>query len=434
VDGFTKLADFTGVPAKAIYEFNLALIGVVFEIDRTATYFAAEAVAAGAKFAESAGKIVGILGAGVDGFTKLADFTGVPAKAIAAFGVALQATVIEISRVAQTFSAEAVAAAGVFAGGAGKAVAIIGGGVDGFVKLATFTGVPAKAIAAFGVALQATVIEISRVAQTFSAEAVAAAGVFAGGAGKAVGVIGAGVEGFIKLAEFKGIPAKAIGLFAAGLQATLLQIVALSGLWSQEALDAAARFATAVKSVVDTLKAALDAFKQLGDFSGVSKGALTAFTSGMGSLLGEMQRQTLPAAMFIGANIAIGIANGITSQAGAIQNAVYAAINQALAAARAALGIASPSKVFEQQIGVQMSAGMAKGVLGGMGDVQAAVGAVSGGALGAARSGGATTNNNQRSIVFQPGAIVVGGGGGSPQATADAVVSEINRRLGMQGT
>jgi len=41
---------------------------------------------------------------------------------------------------------------------------------------------------------------------------------------------------------------------------------------------------------------------------------------------------------------------------------------------------------------------------------------------------------DHRAIVFQPGAIVVGGGGGSPQATADAVVSEINRRLGMQGT
>ena len=47
-------------------------------------------------------------------------------------------------------------------------------------------------------------------------------------------------------------------------------------------------------------------------------------------------------------------------------------------------------------------------------------------------SGGGTTNNNQRNITVN---VTVGKDAGSnPYATADAVVTEINRRLGMQGT
>ena len=109
---------------------------------------------------------------------------------------------------------------------------------------------------------------------------------------------------------------------------------------------------------------------------------------------------------------------------------LFTAINQALAAARAALGIASPSKVFEQQIGVQMSAGMAKGVLGGMGDVQAAVGAVSGGALGGVRGGGAatTTNNSTGPITIQVNAAP----GQDVNAIARAVEERLNYAVGLR--
>ena len=53
--------------------------------------------------------------------------------------------------------------------------------------------------------------------------------------------------------------------------------------------------------------------------------------------------------------------------------------------------------------------------------------------LGRAPRGG-TTNNNQRSVVIEAGAIVINGAGGNPRATADAVATELQRRLGMQGT
>ena len=67
--------------------------------------------------------------------------------------------------------------------------------------------------------------------------------------------------------------------------------------------------------------------------------------------------QATPAAQNIGQNIAIGIANGLILGAPFIQQAAVAAVNAAIQATKAALGIASPSRVFEQQIGMQMSRG-----------------------------------------------------------------------------
>lgn len=63
----------------------------------------------------------------------------------------------------------------------------------------------------------------------------------------------------------------------------------------------------------------------------------------------------------VGRNIVQGIANGITSSLSWIVQAARNAAQAALDAAKGFLGIQSPSKVFEMQVGWQMAAGTAKG-------------------------------------------------------------------------
>jgi hypothetical protein len=134
----------------------------------------------------------------------------------------------------------------------------------------------------------------------------------------------------------------------------------------------------------------------------------------------------------------IGLINGIVSQRGALVTAMVNTVMAAVIAARQTLGIASPSKVFEQ-IGQYAGAGLQ----GGMAAMQPAIAATSAGlgisAVNATTSAlrpssGGTTNNNQRSVVIEAGAIVINGAGGNPRATADAVATELQRRIGMQGT
>ena len=74
----------------------------------------------------------------------------------------------------------------------------------------------------------------------------------------------------------------------------------------------------------------------------------------------------------IGINIIAGIRNGITSTAGSITSAVTTAANNALAAAKSALGIASPSKEF-YLVGLEIDEGMADGIEEGASAVEEAI-------------------------------------------------------------
>ena len=103
-------------------------------------------------------------------------------------------------------------------------------------------------------------------------------------------------------------------------------------------------------------------------------------------------------ALKIGTAIADGIAKGIRSAANSVINALGGIIDQAIEAAKKKLGIASPSKLFADQIGYQMSAGMAAGIVRGIPDVTGAIGVTTGAAVGAVNQ---TTQNYYLSASYQ---------------------------------
>ena len=85
----------------------------------------------------------------------------------------------------------------------------------------------------------------------------------------------------------------------------------------------------------------------------------------------------------LGADIANGIAQGIQSAAGAIKDAFARTIGDAIEFAKRILGIASPSKLFADAIGVPIGQGIAAGIVRSSGDVASAMGATVGSAVGA---------------------------------------------------
>ena len=436
VDALSKLTTFVGIPQIAVTRFGQALQQSLVVLVAIARTWAQQAVTQAATFAEGAGKIIGIIGGGVEGFLKLRDFQGVPQTAIDAFGQALNAALGVIEYVSANWIAQFVERAATFAEGAGKAISIIGGAVDGFVKLATFQGVPQGAIDAFGQALNAALVVIEYISATWIQAFVDRAATFAEGAGKAVGIIGSAVDGFLKLVTFQGVPEAAFAAFGQALTRALTVIDAMSADWASIGLDRAVAWAGAVDAIVKTITAAVDAIGKLGQLQNGAAGLLDTFSVTLNGILTEMQRQILPATTISGENMVIGLINGILSQRSALVTAMVNTVMAAVIAARQTLGIASPSKVFEQ-IGQYAGAGLQ----GGMAAMQPAVAATSAGlgisAVNATTSalrpsGGGTTNNNQRNITVN---VTVGKDAGSnPYATADAVVTEINRRLGMQGT
>jgi hypothetical protein len=110
-------------------------------------------------------------------------------------------------------------------------------------------------------------------------------------------------------------------------------------------------------------------------------------------------------------------------------NALIYAVQQALTAAEAYLGIHSPSTLFETRIGENITGGMATGVMGAAPQLQAAVAGVSGlstAPLSGFRSGNATTSTTTQSVTIAPGAIVIQQQPGqSSRQLAEEVMNEI---------
>jgi hypothetical protein len=136
-----------------------------------------------------------------------------------------------------------------------------------------------------------------------------------------------------------------------------------------------------------TLALIATAARGIGSALGFAAGAVVTFTAGMGLVVGTITALwgtigglvaagiTSVRAMFtsVGTNIVDGIIAGITGGVGRLGAAVSGLGTSAVQSARAALGIASPSRVFADVIGRQIPAGIELGIARGSGPLDATV-------------------------------------------------------------
>ena len=119
---------------------------------------------------------------------------------------------------------------------------------------------------------------------------------------------------------------------------------------------------------------AVSAFKSAGGWSAVGKTVMNLLISGINALVSLPSTLLKKAASLamkaftgvawgnVGKEVINGIARGITAGVGTIINAAKSAAKKALDAAKSALGIKSPSTVFRDQVGKNISLGMALGI------------------------------------------------------------------------
>lgn len=268
VDALNKLGTLAAPTQGAFLNFSTQVSFLVFRMGQAGAAMSVDIVAAAAQFSEGAGKVLGLLGTGVEGLMKLSDLTAPVPGVFLRFSEMVGDLVLRMGQVASQFSADAVKSASVFAEGAGKVISIIGGGVDAFTKLDTFRGVGPNAILYFFGGLANVVTQIAMLAGQFQKEAVAAAAIFAEGVGKIIAILSGGVEAFTKLDSFVGVGPNAILYFAGGLANVLTAITQLSTQWAQEAIASAAAFAEGAGKVIGIIGGGVDAFIKLNEFTG----------------------------------------------------------------------------------------------------------------------------------------------------------------------
>jgi len=110
-------------------------------------------------------------------------------------------------------------------------------------------------------------------------------------------------------------------------------------------------------------------------------GIKTAVQKGIDAVKAAFQ-DFINSASQIGADIVAGIASGISGGAGRIADAAKNAATNAYNAAKALLGISSPSKLFADSIGLPISQGIAAGIAKGAPEINGALNTTLGGAAG----------------------------------------------------
>jgi len=131
----------------------------------------------------------------------------------------------------------------------------------------------------------------------------------------------------------------------------------------------------AYEEATDTKEVKTDSSKKTGDkmakdtASGLNKGK-GKVKSAAQSAVASANKVNTSGSSAVGAGIARGIASGINSNTSFVQMAARSAVNKAVAAAKAQAGVHSPSTVFRDEVGIQLTKGMAIGILNGSKEAQ----------------------------------------------------------------
>jgi TP901 family phage tail tape measure protein len=288
VDALNALADFVRPTEQAIGDFKFAVEFLVRSLGDTAATMDIDFVAGAATFSEGAGKALTILKTGVDGLTALIDFERPTDAAIGAFKFATEFLVRSVGDSAAVMDVDFVAAAGKWSEAAGKALALLGNGVKGLSDLADFQRPTDTAIGAFKFATEFLLQSLGDSATVMDQKFVAAAAAWSDGAGKALAIIGNGVDGLTKLADFVAPSDRAIDAFAAAVAYLVRRFGEVALQMGTEGVAQAGAFGVAAGSALGAAKTGIDAFVAMGKLSVPSREAIDQLLAGIQYTVGRM--------------------------------------------------------------------------------------------------------------------------------------------------
>lgn len=267
VDALAKLSDFERPTDQAVKSFRDVAQFVVNVLAQVAADSERTAVAAAGDYAESAAKVLALVGAGAEGLMQLGDFARPTDQAVRDFVAATVAVVAAIARVAAEMEPEGVANAGTFADAAGKILGLVGSGAKSLNELATgeFKYPDAGQLGRLAAATREAVLAIAAASADINGKTLGNAADYAEGAGKVVALVGNGVKGFADLATFVAPSAGQIAAFKSAVSATVIAIAQAAKEIDADAVKAAGQYADGAGKAVSLLGGAVSAFKSIGD-------------------------------------------------------------------------------------------------------------------------------------------------------------------------
>ena len=242
IDGLVALESFARPAAGSVQQFTNTMYWLVSRFVLAGQGMRGPGLTSAMAFADGAGKILALIQPAVDGFAALESFARPAAGSVQQFTNTIYWLVSRFVEAGQGIRGPALAAAVAFADGAGKVVALIKPAVEGFAVLPTLVAPSWDSTKAFADALLKLIGQLWFTVHTLDAEAVAAAAKFAESAGKVVGILKNGVDGLNALGDLHQASDAAIQSFVAMVNRLMVDLGAAAGQFSADAIAAAGKF------------------------------------------------------------------------------------------------------------------------------------------------------------------------------------------------
>jgi TP901 family phage tail tape measure protein len=290
-DALVKILDWKGVATVSIegFVFNQKVL--------TANYYNAslefndKMLEGASKFAEASAKVADSTGKGADSLAKLKDWEGIATVSIEGFAFNMKVATANFYNASREFDEKMLKGAGDFADTSGKVAQAIGQGVTGLSGLNDYKGVTTATFETFTADLDAAVLAFSQFAVNYQSDSLKAAGVYAETAGKIVGVLKPGVEGFAGLADYKAVAADKLGVFEADLYKLMQDTTTEAATFKPTALEAGKAWGDAVGGISTGLGNSMKLFEGLQTYKSVPSATITLFIADIEltvKLAGEM--------------------------------------------------------------------------------------------------------------------------------------------------
>lgn len=266
-----------GPSAGQMSDFAGGLTAIIGAIQSVSAQFTTKGMAAASEFADAAGKVIGIVDNGVKALEALRRFQQPSAEDIGAFKFATEDLVQSLGDSARVMGVAFVANAAAWADGAGKALGLLGGGIQGLQALRGFQRPAADEIGAFKFATEELVRALGDSAQIMSSQFITHATIWMEAAGKALGLLGSGVQGLQALQDFQRPTAERIGAFKFATEDLLTSLSDAAHLMNVDAIVQANLWMEAALRAVDVLGKGIGGFTALRDFRAPSAATMADF-------------------------------------------------------------------------------------------------------------------------------------------------------------
>ena len=267
IAGLAALDDFVAPVEGRVSAFMVALADLMEKFGTWASGFEADSLAHATLFAEAAGTVTGILKGGVEGLMGLAKFAAPAEADVSAFMASLADLVERFGTWAGGFEADALGHAATFAESAGKVVGILKPGVDGLAAIATLVAPSEAAVERFLAGIRYVIGRFAAMATILDGDGVTHMGAFAEAAGRALGAAKTGTDLFLAFKDLVIPSAEAIDALMEGIKYVVRRFHEMAGTLASEGVPQLAAFAESAGKALGAAKAGTDLFNGMKDLA-----------------------------------------------------------------------------------------------------------------------------------------------------------------------